>query len=65
MIADCFLCVSDLAAAWSSILVFDATVFVLTLTQALRVGRMFSHSLFHIMLRDGEPVHDAFSCVAF
>ncbi|EIW56723.1 uncharacterized protein TRAVEDRAFT_73164 [Trametes versicolor FP-101664 SS1] len=42
-----------LAAAWSSILVFDATVFVLTLTQALRVGRMFSHSLFHIMLRDG------------
>ncbi|KAI0632812.1 hypothetical protein C8Q77DRAFT_1158272 [Trametes polyzona] len=42
-----------LAAAWSSILVFDATVFVLTLIQALRVGRMWSHSLFHIMLRDG------------
>ncbi|KAJ8474740.1 hypothetical protein ONZ51_g7017 [Trametes cubensis] len=42
-----------LAAAWSSILVFDATVFVLTLVQALRVGRTWSHSLFYVMLRDG------------
>ncbi|KAI0351671.1 hypothetical protein OH77DRAFT_1524002 [Trametes cingulata] len=42
-----------LAAAWSSILVFDATVFMLTLVQALRVGRTWSHSLFHVMLRDG------------
>ncbi|KAI0334205.1 hypothetical protein GY45DRAFT_1318667 [Cubamyces sp. BRFM 1775] len=42
-----------LAAAWSSILVFDATIFVLTLVQALRVGRTWSHSLFYVMLRDG------------
>ncbi|KAM5538840.1 hypothetical protein V8D89_007562 [Ganoderma adspersum] len=41
------------AAAWSSILIFDATVFGLTLWQALNVGRMWSHSLFHIILRDG------------
>ncbi|KAL1939000.1 hypothetical protein VTO73DRAFT_11153 [Trametes versicolor] len=53
IITERFLSKLDLAAAWSSILVFDATVFVLTLTQALRVGRMFSHSLFHMMLRDG------------
>ncbi|KAI0656193.1 hypothetical protein C8Q70DRAFT_921847 [Cubamyces menziesii] len=46
--------VIHLAAAWSSILVFDATVFVLTLVQALRVGRTWSHSLFYVMLRDGE-----------
>ncbi|KAI0772475.1 hypothetical protein BD413DRAFT_474668 [Trametes elegans] len=42
-----------LAAAWSPILVFDTTVFSLTLVQALRVGRTWSHSLFHVMLRDG------------
>ncbi|PIL26073.1 hypothetical protein GSI_11827 [Ganoderma sinense ZZ0214-1] len=41
------------AASWSSVLVFDATVFGLTLWQALNVGRMWSHSLFHIILRDG------------
>lgn len=45
---------ADLAAAWSSILIFDATVFGLTLWQALHFGRMWSHSLFHIILRDGE-----------
>ncbi|KAI0696398.1 hypothetical protein C8T65DRAFT_583479, partial [Cerioporus squamosus] len=43
-----------LAAAWSSILAFDTTVFVLTLRQALHVGRTWSHSLFHIILRDGQ-----------
>ncbi|KAI0651343.1 hypothetical protein C8Q79DRAFT_922130 [Trametes meyenii] len=42
-----------LAAAWSSILVFDFAIFALTLVQALRVGRTWSHSLFRIMLRDG------------
>ncbi|KAI8992825.1 hypothetical protein BD414DRAFT_567523 [Trametes punicea] len=47
-------CVTYLAAAWSSILIFDTTVFILTLVQALRVGRTWSHSLFYIMLRDGD-----------
>ncbi|RDX44984.1 hypothetical protein OH76DRAFT_1486712 [Lentinus brumalis] len=42
-----------LAAAWSSILAFDIAVFVLTLWQALHVGRTWSHSLFRIILRDG------------
>ncbi|OBZ74515.1 hypothetical protein A0H81_05313 [Grifola frondosa] len=42
-----------LAAAWSSILVFDGAVFVLTLIKALQVGRTWSGSLFKIMLRDG------------
>ncbi|KAI0370915.1 hypothetical protein BV20DRAFT_943114, partial [Pilatotrama ljubarskyi] len=47
----------DLAAAWSSILVFDATVFALTLVQALRVGKTWSHSLFHVMLRDAGTIY--------
>ncbi|TFK92881.1 hypothetical protein K466DRAFT_594817 [Polyporus arcularius HHB13444] len=42
-----------LAAAWSSILAFDTAVFVLTLWQALHVRPTWSHSLFHILLRDG------------
>ncbi|RPD76976.1 hypothetical protein L226DRAFT_521645 [Lentinus tigrinus ALCF2SS1-7] len=43
-----------LAAAWSSILAFDTTVFALTLWQALHVtGRTWSHSLFRVILRDG------------
>ncbi|KAI0632837.1 hypothetical protein C8Q77DRAFT_849115 [Trametes polyzona] len=43
----------DLAIAWSAILVFDATVFVLTLLQSLRIGRAWSGGYFRIMLRDG------------
>ena len=44
----------DLAIAWSSILIFDSIIFGLTLLQALRQGRMWSHSLFHLILRDGN-----------
>ncbi|KAI0742654.1 hypothetical protein C8Q80DRAFT_1329230 [Daedaleopsis nitida] len=42
-----------LAAAWSSIMAFDIVVFLLTSWQALHAGRMWSHSLFHVILRDG------------
>ncbi|OBZ66687.1 hypothetical protein A0H81_13289 [Grifola frondosa] len=42
-----------MAVAWGPILVFDGTVFVLTLYKALEVGRTWSGSLFKIMLRDG------------
>lgn len=44
----------DLAIAWSSILVFDAVVFILTLLQALKAGRSLSGSYLRVMLRDGE-----------
>ncbi|EIW56669.1 uncharacterized protein TRAVEDRAFT_49487 [Trametes versicolor FP-101664 SS1] len=43
----------DLAIAWSSILVFDAVVFILTLLQALKAGRSLSGSYLRVMLRDG------------
>ncbi|KAH9856356.1 hypothetical protein C2E23DRAFT_882430 [Lenzites betulinus] len=43
----------DLALAWSAILAFDATVFVLTLLQGLRLGRMWSGGYVAIILRDG------------
>ncbi|KAI0651321.1 hypothetical protein C8Q79DRAFT_1016927 [Trametes meyenii] len=43
----------DLAIAWSSILVFDATVFILTLLQALKIGKAWRGGYLHVMLRDG------------
>ncbi|KAI0351649.1 hypothetical protein OH77DRAFT_1523985 [Trametes cingulata] len=43
----------DLAIAWSSILVFDAAVFILTLFQALRIGRTWSGGYLRVMFRDG------------
>ncbi|KAI0647192.1 hypothetical protein C8Q79DRAFT_610618 [Trametes meyenii] len=43
-----------LTFAWSAMMWFDTTVFVLTLIQALRVRRHFSGGLLEIMLRDGS-----------
>ncbi|TFK83480.1 hypothetical protein K466DRAFT_498414 [Polyporus arcularius HHB13444] len=43
----------DLALAWSAMLWFDTTIFVLTLVQALRVRRYFPGGLLEIMFRDG------------
>ncbi|KAI0742661.1 hypothetical protein C8Q80DRAFT_1273283 [Daedaleopsis nitida] len=43
----------SLAIAWSSIMVFDAVVFVLTLIKALQMGRVWKGGYFRIMLRDG------------
>ncbi|KAI0669046.1 hypothetical protein C8Q78DRAFT_1080899 [Trametes maxima] len=42
-----------LTFAWSAMMWFDTTVFVLTLIQALRVRRHFPGGLLEIMLRDG------------
>lgn len=36
--------------------IFDGTVFILTLIQAVRVYRLWSHSLATLMLKDGELV---------
>ncbi|KAI8972586.1 hypothetical protein BD414DRAFT_540227 [Trametes punicea] len=44
---------SELAIAWSAILVFDGTVVVLTLLQALKVGRAWRGGYYRVMLRDG------------
>lgn len=53
---------ADLALAWSSIMGFDTAVFILTLLQALRAGQTWSHSLFHIILRDGKCLQ-SFICM--
>lgn len=45
---------TDLALAWSAMLWFDTTIFVLTLVQAFRVRRYFPGGLLEIMFRDGE-----------
>ncbi|RDX56616.1 hypothetical protein OH76DRAFT_1336759, partial [Lentinus brumalis] len=44
---------SYLALAWSAMLWFDTTIFVLTLVQAFRVRRYFPGGLLEIMFRDG------------
>ncbi|KAI0668892.1 hypothetical protein C8Q78DRAFT_215045 [Trametes maxima] len=44
----------DLALTWGSMLVFDATVFVLTLSQAFKSGRTWKGGYIHVMLRDGS-----------
>ncbi|KAL7278595.1 hypothetical protein ACG7TL_007596 [Trametes sanguinea] len=44
----------ELAIAWSTILVFDGTVFILTLMQVMKIRQSWSSGgYFHIMLRDG------------
>ncbi|KAI9068857.1 hypothetical protein FKP32DRAFT_1560931 [Trametes sanguinea] len=44
----------ELAIAWSTILVFDGTVFVLTLLQVMKIRQGWnSGGYFHVMLRDG------------
>jgi len=42
-----------LVAPWASILLFDTTVFVLTLYRRIVIGRTFHHGLLALMLRDG------------
>ncbi|KAI0752174.1 hypothetical protein C8Q74DRAFT_361421 [Fomes fomentarius] len=42
-----------LAAAWAAALLFDATVFSLTVYRVLRVGEKCKGSLFSLLLRDG------------
>ncbi|KAI0668894.1 hypothetical protein C8Q78DRAFT_215423 [Trametes maxima] len=44
----------DTALAWGSVLVFEATVFILTLLQALKVGRAWRGGYIRVMLRDGR-----------
>ncbi|KAH9856347.1 hypothetical protein C2E23DRAFT_722340, partial [Lenzites betulinus] len=57
------------ALAWTSILVFDATVFVLTLLQALKIGRAWRGGYIQLILRDGDPlmcgVHDRVLVVCY
>ncbi|PIL26083.1 hypothetical protein GSI_11837 [Ganoderma sinense ZZ0214-1] len=43
-----------LAVSWSVMFIFDATVFVLTFSQAVCAYRMWSHSLATLMLKDGS-----------
>ncbi|TBU56172.1 hypothetical protein BD310DRAFT_824403, partial [Dichomitus squalens] len=43
-----------LAVAWGVMLVLDATVFTITFFQAIHMDRLWSHSLAHRMLIDGE-----------
>ncbi|KAI0752130.1 hypothetical protein C8Q74DRAFT_1309000 [Fomes fomentarius] len=42
------------AIVWSAVLVFDAAVFILTLTRALRLGLAWRGGLFYVILRDGR-----------
>ncbi|TBU56165.1 hypothetical protein BD310DRAFT_824367 [Dichomitus squalens] len=42
-----------LAIAWGVMLVFDGTIFVLTLLQGIRSDRLWSHGLLDCMLKDG------------
>ncbi|TCD60506.1 hypothetical protein EIP91_009952 [Steccherinum ochraceum] len=41
------------AGAWSTVLLFDFVVFVLTLYKRLRVGKTHDNGLFSLMVRDG------------
>ena len=43
----------DLAITWSTVLVFDIVVFILTLYQALHIGLNHPLTLLHVLLRDG------------
>jgi len=42
-----------LAITWSTVLVFDIVVFILTLYQALHIGLNHPLTLLHVLLRDG------------
>jgi len=44
---------AHLAVNWSALVVFDFTVFCLTLYKALRIGWKHPGTLFHVLLRDG------------
>ncbi|KAI0831457.1 hypothetical protein BC628DRAFT_1415955 [Trametes gibbosa] len=44
---------THLVIAWGAMLWFDTTIFLLTLTQALRMRRYFPGGLLEVMLRDG------------
>lgn len=44
----------DLAVAWAAALLFDATVFSLTVYRVLKVGEKCKGSLFSLLLRDGK-----------
>ena len=47
----------DLAGAWSSLLLFESVVFLLTLIKALQLGRAWRGGLFYVLLRDGQCFH--------
>ncbi|TFY52196.1 hypothetical protein EVG20_g10661 [Dentipellis fragilis] len=42
-----------LAIAWSGLLMFDCSVFILTVAKAFQIGRQYPGSLIHVLLRDG------------
>ena len=49
---------SDFALVWSSVLIFDGAIFVMTFIRGLLTrrsyGRMWGRGLFFVMSRDGE-----------
>ncbi|TBU51465.1 hypothetical protein BD310DRAFT_982575 [Dichomitus squalens] len=47
----------SLALAWSTILIFDAVVFVLNVFQTVRTGWHWRGGYLRIMFRDGEIFH--------
>ncbi|KAI0651323.1 hypothetical protein C8Q79DRAFT_897161, partial [Trametes meyenii] len=47
----------NLALTWGSMLIFDATVFVLTILQAFKAGRAWRGGYIHVMLRDGNTLN--------
>ncbi|KAI0744767.1 hypothetical protein C8Q76DRAFT_604210, partial [Earliella scabrosa] len=47
---------TDLAVVWGSVLLFDTTVFALTLHRVAHVGEICQRSLFTLLLRDGESI---------
>lgn len=47
---------SDSAIAWSSQLLYDFVVFLLTLMRSLHTGKVWHRSIANILLRDGVSV---------
>ena len=48
---------TDLAGAWSSLMVFDSMIFALTLFKAIFIWKLGTRRLIHVILRDGVYLH--------
>lgn len=53
----CHTSYADLAVAWSGLLIFDITVFLLTLWQSLHIRMAGNRNVTDILLRDGVFDH--------
>jgi len=49
-------------AAWSSVFIFDAMIFGLTVYKTLKIGRTHRRTMVDILLRDGQSLVLDISC---